>query len=249
MNTGPGLRWVLWLGGAGFAAGFFGPLVFVPEANQGPLVGILISGPLGALLGLVLYGILALFRTSGRMQWRILLVTASLEVLTVLLWVQPSPARLGTIYVTEVASCASPIELEGSAVEYWERRIAEVTWAEPRADWRRDLHATLQQAPGIVVRVQTMRENSVFENRKPWNHGSLFATGWKERSGERVMYRPDASCDQWPRRREQIEFENYDLGGRIEPPNAWPPSGLESMIRASNFSPVPPRLERFLAGR
>ena len=50
----PGFRWPLLLGAAGFAAGFFGPMVFAPEANQGPLVGILITGPAGAALGLVL---------------------------------------------------------------------------------------------------------------------------------------------------------------------------------------------------
>jgi hypothetical protein len=38
-------------GGIGFSAGFFGPIVFAPEANQGPLVGIFITGPLGFLLG------------------------------------------------------------------------------------------------------------------------------------------------------------------------------------------------------
>ena len=38
-------------GGIGFAGGFFGPMVFAPEANQGPLLGIFITGPAGFLLG------------------------------------------------------------------------------------------------------------------------------------------------------------------------------------------------------
>lgn len=45
------------LGGIGFCAGFFGPLVFAPEANQGPLLGLLITGPLGFLLGGVAGGV------------------------------------------------------------------------------------------------------------------------------------------------------------------------------------------------
>ncbi len=40
-------------GGIGFAGGFFGPLLFMPEANQGPLLGIFITGPLGCILGAV----------------------------------------------------------------------------------------------------------------------------------------------------------------------------------------------------
>ena len=38
-------------GAIGFSGGFFGPLIFAPEANQGPLLGIFITGPLGFLLG------------------------------------------------------------------------------------------------------------------------------------------------------------------------------------------------------
>ena len=41
------------LGAIGFAAGFFGPLIVMPEANQGPLLGIFITGPAGFVLGAV----------------------------------------------------------------------------------------------------------------------------------------------------------------------------------------------------
>jgi len=39
------------VGGIAFAAGFFLPIVLKPEANQGPLLGIFITGPLGFVLG------------------------------------------------------------------------------------------------------------------------------------------------------------------------------------------------------
>lgn len=38
-------------GAVGFCTGFFGPIIFTPQANQGPLLGIFITGPLGFLLG------------------------------------------------------------------------------------------------------------------------------------------------------------------------------------------------------
>lgn len=41
------------LGGVGFAGGFFGPIIFMPGANQGPLLGIFITGPLGFICGAV----------------------------------------------------------------------------------------------------------------------------------------------------------------------------------------------------
>ena len=39
------------LGGIGLFGGYFGPLLLTPEANQGPLLGIFITGPLGFVLG------------------------------------------------------------------------------------------------------------------------------------------------------------------------------------------------------
>jgi hypothetical protein len=40
-------------GAVGFAGGFFGPIIFTPDANQGPLLGLFITGPLGFLLGAI----------------------------------------------------------------------------------------------------------------------------------------------------------------------------------------------------
>lgn len=39
------------VGMAGFLIGFIGPMIFAPGANQGPLLGIFYTGPLGVLLG------------------------------------------------------------------------------------------------------------------------------------------------------------------------------------------------------
>jgi hypothetical protein len=39
------------VGAVGFAGGFFGPILLTPEANQGPLLGIFITGPLGFIAG------------------------------------------------------------------------------------------------------------------------------------------------------------------------------------------------------
>jgi hypothetical protein len=39
------------VGGIGLAIGFVGPLVIYPKANLGPLLGILLTGPLGFVMG------------------------------------------------------------------------------------------------------------------------------------------------------------------------------------------------------
>lgn len=45
------------IGVIGFAIGFIGPIIFTPEANQGPLLGIFVTGPLSFVAGLIGAGI------------------------------------------------------------------------------------------------------------------------------------------------------------------------------------------------
>ncbi len=55
MRLGGDALWrALTLGGVATLAGYWGPLYFFPTANQGPLLGIFLSGPLAFLLGLAL---------------------------------------------------------------------------------------------------------------------------------------------------------------------------------------------------
>ena len=57
-------------GMTGFVIGFFGPMQFHPGANQGPMLGIFITGPAGALLGTVLGGWLRIARPEWPARWR-----------------------------------------------------------------------------------------------------------------------------------------------------------------------------------
>jgi hypothetical protein len=49
-------------GAVALSAGFVGPLLLTPGANQGPLLGIFITGPLGVVLGAVGGGVSWAFR-------------------------------------------------------------------------------------------------------------------------------------------------------------------------------------------
>jgi hypothetical protein len=52
----------------GFSAGFFGPILLTPGANQGPLLGIFITGPLGLMLGAVGGAIYWMVRKGSRFR-------------------------------------------------------------------------------------------------------------------------------------------------------------------------------------
>jgi hypothetical protein len=57
-----GLRYAVGFGAVGFAAGFFGPMIFAPDANQGPMLGIFITGPAGVVIGFLIGAL----QSSGR---------------------------------------------------------------------------------------------------------------------------------------------------------------------------------------
>lgn len=241
----PGLRWPLLLGAAGFAVGFFGPIVFVPEANQGPLVGILITGPAGAVLGLVLLVICTVTDVPARLQWRILTGAAVVGALAVLLMVQPEPALRGYVMDLEVESCATPIDTESQVLDFWSKRIAEVTWAAARPGWQQDMHEKLREAPGVVLKVQVRKQISVWEKRKPWNRGQLFATAARNAPDENSFYDSDGACSDFPAGYAFRAFERYDLDGPIRPSSQWPPGEFEQLIDVSPILPVPAQFDHF----
>jgi hypothetical protein len=239
------MKWLAVLGAAGFAAGFFGPIVFVPEANQGPLVGIFVSGPAGVVIGFALFGVCSLLSVAPRTQWRLLLGAAAAGVALTLLAVQPEPALRGRIYDAAVESCERPIDTEPAVLRDWGERMARVTWAAPRTGWQRDMHAALAAAPGVVIIARIARQNAVLENRKPWNRGVIVAAGWQPGTEAKSLYVASGSCAQYTAGQRLRGFERYDVPDRIEAPKEWPPTKLESVLDASVWEPVPPDYARF----
>ena len=82
------ILWSVFLGSTGFAAGFFGPLILRPDSNQGPLLGIFITGPLGAVVGVTLGTILSAVRSwrSPQME-RWIAVSCVLYVTGILVYI------------------------------------------------------------------------------------------------------------------------------------------------------------------
>jgi hypothetical protein len=60
------LRWAVVIGAIGFCGGFFGPMIFAPDANQGPLLGIFVTGPLGFIAGGIAGTFYGLWRPANK---------------------------------------------------------------------------------------------------------------------------------------------------------------------------------------
>jgi len=239
----PRLSWPLMLGAVGLIAGFLGPIVFTPESNQGPLVGLLFSGPAGVLLGFALRALCNALKLSGRIQWGMLMLTAVIGGIAVLVLVQPPPALRGYVMDLKVTSCAPVRDRDEQILDDWSKRLTDLKGVTPRTDWQEDVRRTLRDAPGSIIDVDVKKQISVWENRKPWNHGSLFAVAGRNAPQEHAFYVADRSCAELSADPELRAFEKYDLNGRIEPYSEWPPRRLEQLVGVSPVVPVPPTYE------
>ena len=123
------LTWVLVLGGLGFVVGYVAPLLLAPEANTGPLIGLLITGPAAALAGLVL-GIASRFAPVGDVvRGRLLSAAAVLVCAATLYRSLPEPALHGYVIDARVEGCAPPAARLAQSVASWEQENGRVSWA------------------------------------------------------------------------------------------------------------------------
>lgn len=245
LNKAPGLKWVLLVGLAGFLAGFIGPIILVPEANQGPLVGIFISGPVGALAGVCLFAFCTALRVSARAQWRLLFASAAVCALVTLFFVLPGPRLLGYLYSAKIESCAPVDSLEEATIARWHKRIGQVAWVSPTAGWERDMRAQIRNAPGVIVAVGELERNSINEYRKPWNHGVRYADGWKALTEATSFYDPEGTCRNYRLGTDFQTFVNYSRATEIKPPDHWPPRELDAVVGLSLTEAIPESLSKY----
>lgn len=59
------LRGAFIIGAIAFVAGFIGPIILQPKSNQGPLLGIFLTGPVGFALGAVIGWFYGRFRRGA----------------------------------------------------------------------------------------------------------------------------------------------------------------------------------------
>jgi hypothetical protein len=226
-------KWALVVGLVGFACGFFGPIALSPEANQGPLLGIFISGPGGALFGAILGAFAGLL--PERMQTIALGVVATAVALVTLYYSTPSPQFRATIIDAELRDCQPPDALKEAALADWDKQIARVTWAQPRAGWREDFDRMLTEGSGVVLTLQVRRSAMVYENRKPWNRGTLLLKPWQPVDAQKQYFaaRWGGSCESYG------DFKGGLLVATGQTSTQWPPELLPNLLDLQTIEPVP----------
>jgi hypothetical protein len=236
--------WVLVLGGVGFIAGFFGPMALRPEANQGPMVGIFITGPGGALLGLFMGALFRFLPVTNTRRYQALAATAATLAVGTLLYCLPPPDTEGVLFEGTVLKCEMPEELKFAAIQYWEERFLAAPWGEVRAGWRREFDDLIRSNPGVVLTFDVQRQQRILRHRKPWNSGRLTLQSWPP-TDPTVRYFADfagGSCGSYGEELPTL-YVRYEQRS-----HAWPPDVLPNLLGVSQVEEAPSRLLR-LGGR
>ncbi|HXK22719.1 MAG TPA: hypothetical protein VMS55_08600 [Myxococcota bacterium] len=234
-------RWPLALGATGFACGYLGPIELSPDANQGPLLGILITGPGGALLGVALGAVATWLPLSQAVRRGALLLACVAVALVTLYWSTPDPAFRGEIIDGAVRGCQAPAALAETTVDDWQDRVAKTPWSQPRPNWKSEVSQKLRSDRGLVLDLEVTRVRRVYQNRKPWNR-DVFAEPWDEKGGEVKHYYAaggSGSCGDYLRTGSAAYFPR---GGTA---TSWPPVEIPNLLGLQTLAPVPREYERF----
>jgi hypothetical protein len=230
-------QWILALGITGFCAGFFGPIAVNPDANQGPLVGIFITGPGGALAGLVLGVLFRVLPFTATLQWRALFSICIVFLLATLYFCLPQPEKRGEIIEARVARCIPPQELFSSGVARWERSIAAAPWAKVPADWKVRAQQIFNDEKGVVLEMAIERRADIYQHRRPWNRGKISITAWQPVSVTKNYFARDEGSD--CARYLQHAVAQYYPQAERNTDNSWPPLNVPDFLDLPVLGPVP----------
>ncbi|HEU4655812.1 MAG TPA: hypothetical protein VFS47_17620 [Steroidobacteraceae bacterium] len=241
--------WALVLGAVGFAAGFFGPILLNPDANQGPMLGIFITGPGGAFAGFILGALARMFAGSTAMNRKLLMWTATVFALGTLFFCLPDPKILGYVIDAEVVQCEPPRTYAPDAMNEWQQAVQRTTWYTPPADWKQAANRNLDTADGVVLTLNVVRRAAILQHRKPWDFSRRSAERWSIVNSSERYYANDegTACESYLSRPRQLYTPFVEGPSNPNQPSPiWPPTDVTGFLRLMQLAPVPAEYRRLL---
>jgi hypothetical protein len=154
----------------------------------------------------------------------------------------PSPEHRADLIDAEIKGCAPPSSRREKALAYWDEALAKTTYAQPRAGWKEDFDRMLAYESAVVLELHVIRQSGVYENRKPWNRGTLVARSWvtKERQQSYFATFEGGSCASYPEKARQL----FVVSG--ETSDQWPPEILANLLDLATVEPAPENYQRLV---
>jgi len=228
-------RWTVVLGITGFVCGFVGPMGFAPESNQGPMLGIFITGPAAALLGAILGVVVGAMNVSAATAARLLAGAAVLVAATTIYFTIPEPHYYADAVEGEIRECATPERLRDDAVKRLNELAANHPPLPQPVAWGDAFDKALDDDHGVVLEVHLTRYRRLYRREARWNRGTLEAGPWVASDATATYYAiyGGPECDGYAAGTD-AQFNVVSHVG------IWPPAGLAEMLNVSVATPLDP---------
>jgi hypothetical protein len=227
-------RWAWILGVVGFVCGFIGPMVLAPDANQGPMLGIFITGPAGVILGAVLGLAVGALNPAPATATRILYAVAVAGAAATLYFCIPSPHYHADVADGEIRQCSRPESLRDKTVEHLNELTAAHRPLTKPVSWGEAFDQALAKERGVVIEVHVFRDSRLYQREARWNRGTLEARPWIAADKSRRYFATYAGAD----------CKSYPIGVRsrfrvIGHIGIWPPASAAEMLVLKVAAPLP----------
>jgi hypothetical protein len=213
------------------------------------LIGIFITGPSGALAGLVLGVAFRFAPVSNAVRRRACGAAAASVCIATLYRCLPEPAIHGHVIDAQVESCAPPAAELADAVDTWGQAVARVTWAKPAANWKEAATRNVERDPGVVVQMRIQRRSAILRHRAPWDRNRLTAGPWLPVDERKPYYAADdgSSCERYLARGRALYWPAVDPDfDPTKPADPWPPTDTLGFLQLQPLGSVPPEYARLL---
>ncbi len=224
------LRWPVILGAVGLLAGFVGPLVLAPGANQGPLLGLLITGPGGFLIGLLIGAILRFSGVSDAIDRTALVVVASLFGAITLYLSFPARRHVVNLIEGDVQTCTDPMSLKEEAVTR-EDEIDALHRYTPKQPWRAEFDRMLREKPGAVILFDVKRARALYVSEARGSPGAPTADPWRQARRSITYFAAGFDCSAL------VRGDTLTLASSGNS-RAWPPYDIGQLLQLGTATRV-----------
>lgn len=235
------IQWITVLGIVGFLSGFVGPMLLAPDANQGPMLGIFITGPGGAVLGAVLGSIVGMIGWASSRNRQALYICATLLAVVTLYFCIPSPRYRADVVEGDILTCTVADSLREKTIDSLNKTTAGRPNQKP-IKWDEKFDLAIAEKPGVIIVLHIARFTKGFEKQALWNRGELMMELWRsiDKDVSYFAHYAGNDCSQYPVGMHTTLTATGNIG-------IWPPYGTAEMLNVKTVEPLTEKYVKHLA--
>jgi hypothetical protein len=221
------------------------PILLADPSNVAPVIGIVVTGPIGLVLGAMLGGLSSLLNLNTKQNLLSLAIAAIAGTIGTLYLMVSEYSPTIRLIDAKIVGCERVDLLLASQAKFWSELAANKN-IRARLNWEQDIPNMVQAQPGVVLTIQIYQEAWVREQQWRWGGISNRVDNWKQINETKQVFAPVA--DHVPR----SPCERFVIGERKFSSEVWetsksePPEELSRFLWLPVFQQVPPEYVRYI---